>query len=78
MSDESAEYQGAVQDLEIAYKDGVKAFAQWFAREWLMTREMWIKSYQEPPPSDEWFKGHNAGVEGVMVALDTFFGDFHP
>jgi hypothetical protein len=77
-SSESAEYQGAVQDLETAYKAGVRAFAEWFAREWLMTRDEWVKSYAEPPPSDEWFKGQNAGVLSVIGALDSFFGDFHP
>lgn len=78
MSDQSNEYLAAVQDLEGAYKAGVRAFAEWFAREWLMSREDWIKCYEEPPPSEEWFKGHNVGVEAVIDALDTFFGDFHP
>ena len=78
MSDESAEYQEAILDIEVAYKAGVRAFAEWFAREWVVTREQWLKDYDSKPPSDEWIKGHNAGVQSVTGALESFFGDFHP
>ena len=78
MSEEAAEYQAAVQELEVSYKAGVRAFAEWFAKEWTITRDQWGNQYESKPPSDEWFKGHNAGVESVILALDSFFGDFHP
>lgn len=77
MTSEPAEYHEAVADLEAAYKVGVRAFAEWFAREWKMTREEWLKAYQEPPPSDDWFTGQNAGVESVTGALESFFDEYH-
>jgi hypothetical protein len=75
----TAEYQDAVAALEESYKAGVRAFAEWFAKEWTLTPEQWAKAYADPPPGGpDWFKGHNAGVESVLLALDSFFGDFHP
>lgn len=78
MDDPVGEYGSAVEGLEVAYKAGLRAFAKWFATEWQLTREEWVKAYAEPPPSDEWFRGHNAGVEAVLMGCDHFLGDFHP
>jgi hypothetical protein len=78
MGDNDAEYLSHIADLEVAYKGGVRAFAAWFMEYWKISREQWIKDYAEEPPSDEYIKGFNAGVESVDIALDQFFDEFHP
>jgi hypothetical protein len=78
IDDPAAEYQNAFSEIEDAHKRSIKAFASWFAKNWKITREEWVEAYAEAAPSDEWFNGHNAGVESIDVALDSFFGDFHP
>lgn len=74
----AAEYQQALTDLEDNFKSGIRAFAEWFAKEWVTSPEQWRKAFEEPVPSDDWFRGHNTGVEGVLMALDTFFDEYHP
>ena len=78
MSDESAEYQAAVRALQDNYKAGIRAFAEWFAKNWQISPEEWAKSFGEPLPAEAWLKGYNAGVESVLGALDSFLGDYHP
>ena len=75
---EAAEFQQAVNELEESLKNGLKAFAQWFEREWQHKgREEWEKSYSEPYPGDEYIEGYNAGVRSVRIALDCFLDDLY-
>lgn len=71
------EYQAAVAAIEEAHKTALRAFAEWFAREWKITREQWRKNFADPLPEGDWFDGYNAGVESVKGALDAFLGDHH-
>ena len=42
MNNEVAEFQQALTDLEVAFKQGIRAFAEWFEREWQHDdREHW-------------------------------------
>lgn len=78
MSHESSDYEDALWNMQESYKDGIRAFAKWFAKEWQLSPEQWIKDYAEDPPSQEWFAGRNAGVQSVVDAVDCFIGEFHP
>lgn len=78
MRDPAAEYQSAVAGIEEAHKEALRAFADWFAKEWQSSREQWQKEFAEPAPKGDWFDGWNAGVASVTDALDVFLGDFHP
>lgn len=71
------EYNQALTDLEHNLKAGIRAFAQWFAREWQMDAKAWARDFDAPVPSDDWFNGHNTGVESALLAVDTFLND-HP
>ena len=75
MRNEAAEFQNAVDALERSYRDGLRAFAEWFAKEWQLTPEGWRKAFADPVPSEEWFEGYAAGVESVGPALDTFIDE---
>ena len=75
MSNEAAEFQNAVDAIERSYRQGLKAFAEWFAKEWQMTPEQWCEVFADPVPSKEWFEGYNAGVESAGPALDTFIDE---
>ncbi len=68
----------AAQDVLLtAYTEGLKAFAEWYAREWPFkeTEEEWRRTYAEPYPGEEWVKAYNAGVASVLGALDCFLDD---
>ena len=71
------EYQSAISDLNECCRAGVRAFAKYYAKEWQISREQWLKSYAEPCPSDEYLKGFNAGCEAVEAACDSFLGEYH-
>lgn len=73
-----AEFQDALGSLETALAAGIRSFAAWYAKEWKMTREQWLKEYREPPPEGDWFEGHNAGVEGIQTACDQFLDEYAP
>ena len=77
MEDGVEEYQQAITDMNETFKSGVKAFAKWFAASWKISHDEWVKSYEEPPPSAEYIKGYNAGVESIEAAVDSFLGDHH-
>jgi hypothetical protein len=74
---ESAEFQSALDTLQTALTDSLKAFAEWYAREWPFkeTEEEWRRTCGEPYPGDEWVKAYNAGVASVLGALDCFLED---
>lgn len=77
MSQPVADFQQALTDLEDSYRRGIRAFAEWFAKEWQITPEQWGREFAEPAPGGpEWFAGHNAGVEGALVAVDHFLDDY--
>lgn len=77
MADEVAEFHTAVADLEAAYRRGIRAFAEWYAREWKMTLETWKHDIaDEPPGGPEWFEGHNAGVDSVIMGCEVFLDDY--
>jgi hypothetical protein len=71
------EFNFALGSLEEALKAGIRSFAQWYAKEWSMTREEWIKAYAEPPPEGDWFEGHNAGVKSVEMACEHFLDEYN-
>jgi hypothetical protein len=75
MSNEAAEFQNAVDAIERSYRQGLRAFAEWFAKEWQLTPEGWRKAFADPVPSEDWFDGYNAGVESARTALDTFIDE---
>jgi len=75
MINEAAEFQTAVDALERSYREGLKAFADWFAKEWQMTPEQWREAFADPAPSKMWFEGYNAGVESARTALDIFIDE---
>ena len=75
MSNEAAEFQNAVDAIERSYREGLRAFADWFAKEWQLTPEGWRKAFADPVPSKEWFEGYAAGVESAGAALDTFIDE---
>ena len=74
-NNEAAEFQTAVEALERSYRQGLKAFAEWFAKEWQMTPEQWCEAFADPVPSEKWFEGYNAGVESARTALDIFIDE---
>lgn len=79
MDEEAAEYQEAIADLEDCFRRGIRAFAAWYAAEWKLTAEQWAREFSEPPPGgDEWFAGHNAGVDAINIAVDAFLDENHP
>lgn len=65
----------ALQQIEEAYREGIRAFAQWFAKNWQQSREEWIREISEEPPSQEWFDGRAAGVESAVDAVEFYFGE---
>jgi hypothetical protein len=65
-------------DVEEAVKNAVRGFAKWFAEEWPTTREQWEREYADLPPDGDWFDGHNAGVKGVLLAVDMFLDEVGP
>lgn len=73
--DENTEFQCTLHDIEQSYRAALLAFAQWFAREWKITREEWVESHEGAPPSDDWFAGQNVGVESVLAALNMFLDE---
>jgi hypothetical protein len=74
-----AEFENAREAMELALRSGIKAFAEWMAKEWVMTREEWIKSFAEPPPPDgDHFASYNAGVESVLSAYQHFIDEYDP
>lgn len=72
-----AEFEHAIASLEVALRAGIKSFAEWYAKEWQMTREQWLKEYAELPPEGDWFDGHNTGVDGVRVACEHFLDEYN-
>lgn len=77
MADEVAEFHEAVADLEDAYRRGIRSFAKWFVASWKITPEQWRHDFAgELPGGEEWFAGHNAGVEGALVAVDHFLDEY--
>lgn len=76
MTDNSP-FEHARDALEQALRDSLRAFAEWYAREWPFreTEAEWRKTYAEPYPGDEWVKAYNAGVEAVLGALDAFLDE---
>jgi hypothetical protein len=75
MSEEVAEFQQSVDDIEMAYRKGLRAFADWFAENWTITPDEWKRDFSDKCPSDDWIAGYNAGVEGVKIALDSFLDE---
>ena len=75
MSNEAPEFQNAVDAIERSYREGLRAFADWFAKEWQMTPEQWREAFADPAPSKAWFEGYNAGVESARTALDIFIDE---
>ncbi len=71
----SDEFQSGLEKIEDSYRIGIRAFAEWFAESWKISREEWERDYVEKAPSEEWFSGHNAGVEGVLMAADAFLDE---
>lgn len=65
-------YADALGNIEEAYRDGIRAFADWVAANWGMTREEWVKSIAEPPPPEEWFNGHKSALETIPDAVKVF------
>lgn len=74
---EVAEFRAALTTVEEAYRAGLRAFAKWLAANWTMTRKEWRGSFEEPPPSDDWFAGYQAGLEAADAALDVFLDEIH-
>jgi hypothetical protein len=75
---EAVEFQAAIEGIEAAYRDALRAFADWFEMNWQhQGREKWEQSYAEPYPGDEYIEGHNAGVRSVQIALDAFLDDVY-
>lgn len=73
---ENAAYETALDSIAAAYRDALRAFADFFEREWQHgCREKWEESYAEPYPGDEWRDGYNAGVRSVGIALDLFLDE---
>lgn len=76
MSIQADEFMQAVTDLEDAYRRGIRAFAEWFSKEGIVTLEQWKRECQDAPPGGpEWFDGHNNGVESVMMMVDLFLDE---
>ena len=69
------EFEGAIELLDEALRRGIKQFATWMAKDWKMSREEWIKSFDEPPPDGDYFAGYNAGVESVIFACEHFLDE---
>lgn len=76
---EAAEYQAAIADLDDCFRRGIRAFAAWYATEWQLNPAQWKREFADPVPGgEEWFAGYNAGVEGVILAADSFLDEQHP
>jgi hypothetical protein len=74
--DERDEFRVLCDEAEDSLRQAVSAFAEWFAREWQITPAQWEHDYADPPPGgQEWFDGHNTGVEGALIAVDTFLDE---
>ena len=72
------EFEAAREAMEIALRNGIKAFAAWMAENWKMTREEWCKAFADRPPEGDYFEGYNAGVESVMTACQHFIDEYDP
>lgn len=74
-----AEFQQCIIDVEDTLRRAIRAFAEWYAKEWQITAEQWKRDYADPlPGGPEWFAGYNAGVEAITGAADSFLGDYLP
>jgi hypothetical protein len=69
------EFEDALGLVDQGLRNGIKHFAIWFSKNWLMTREEWIKAYDAPLPDGDYFDGFNAGVESVLMACETFLDE---
>lgn len=78
MVDPVEEYQTAIADIEEAHKIALRAFVKYFVTNWKATKEEWVKAFDVPAPTDEWFLGFGAGVDSAEGCLEHFFGDYHP
>jgi hypothetical protein len=75
---EAAEFQAAIEGIEQAYRDALRAFTDWFEKNWQHEgREQWERSYAEPYPGYVYVDGHNAGVRSVQIALDAFLDEVY-
>lgn len=74
---EPDEYSTAVSSIENAFRDALKAYVKWHAKNWTMTREQWDKSTAGPPPTGDYFDGYNAGIEAAKDSIDAFLDEFH-
>lgn len=58
-----------------AHRDGIKNFIKWCEENWKHdTREQWKNA--EPYPSEDYVKGWNAAIEGIMTAFGCYSDEF--
>lgn len=76
MSNEMAEFHDSMSDLEQALRNGVKAYAEWHAKEWTMSKDEWVKSFAEPPPGgDDYFEAYNNGITATLDSVKVFLDE---
>jgi hypothetical protein len=68
---ERASPSDAIGLMTEAHKAGVRAFAEWVAKNWQRPREEWNGDAE--PPTGDYADGFNAGVSSVPDAVDCFF-----
>lgn len=71
-----AEFSDCLSDLHHTLRKALRAFAEHHASDAKLTREQWSKWFDGEAPSQEYVDGFNAGVESVLLSVDTFLDEF--
>lgn len=69
------EFGTCLSDLESSLRRALRAFAEYHAADAKMTREQWSKWIDGETPSQEYIDGYNAGVESILLSVDTFLDE---
>ena len=73
--DASAEFSSCLCEMEAMMRASLKTFAQYHAADAKCTREQWAAWFDGKPPSQEYIDGFNAGVESVLMSVETFLDE---
>jgi hypothetical protein len=70
------EFQVALESIEEAYRQGMRAFVTWMEAHWQHEgADRWATLYQDAYPGDAHRDGWNACIAGLSAALDVFLDE---